>query len=376
MRVGFDARWYNDSGVGVYVVELLRAMAAVGQPAFELIVYEDPRNRVPQLDGQPVSRMPVAAPRYSLAEQFELRRRARLDKLDLFHSPFYVMPLGLSCPVIVTLHDAIPFLFSIYSWPKSWMVKTGYRTAASRAQHIIAVSGNTANDIREILKVPEERITVVYNGTRECFQPVPGQSELVSLLEKFDVQSPYVVTASASNWRTKNLESALKALQAARCMSGVEFQTVVYGPANGIDAVGGDHRWSSLRLRRTGFLPAEGLAMLFRHAHAFLMPSLYEGFGLPVVEAMSCGCPVVTSNGGSLAEIAGQGAQVFDPFDVEGMAGAVARLLSEPAVLSQWRSRARQRALCFSWKRAADQTIAVYRSALAARAAKGAAQAC
>ena len=238
MRVGFDARWYNDSGVGVYVAELLRAMAALGQPAFELVVYDDPRNRVPQLDGQPVSRISVAAPRYSLAEQLELRQRARLDKLDVFHTPFYVMPLGLSCPVIVTLHDVIPFLFTIYPWPKSWVVKMGYRTAARRAQHIIAVSGNTAKDIREILKVPEERITVVHNGVRECFQPVAGQSELASLLEKFDVQPPYVVTASASNWRTKNLETALKVLEAARSISGVEFQTVVFGPAAGIGAEG------------------------------------------------------------------------------------------------------------------------------------------
>jgi glycosyltransferase involved in cell wall biosynthesis len=367
MRVGFDARWYNESGVGVYVAELLRAMAAAGQPAFELVVYEDRLNRIPQLDGQRVSRIPVLAPRYSVAEQLELRRRARLDELDVFHSPFYVMPLGLRCPVIVTLHDAIPFLFSIYPWPKRWLVKMGYRAAATRAQHIIAVSANTAKDIREILKVPEERMTVVHNGTRECFQPASGQTELDSLQEKFDVRPPYVVTASASNWRTKNLESALKALEATRSKSQAEFQTVVYGPAVGIDALGGAQRWSSLRLRRTGFLPAEDLAMLFRHAHAFLMPSLYEGFGLPLVEAMSCGCPVVTSNAGSLAEVAGQGAQVLDPFDVEGMAGAVTKLLLEPAARSLWQARALQRASCFSWKRAAEQTIAVYRSAVAAR---------
>jgi glycosyltransferase involved in cell wall biosynthesis len=367
MRVGFDARWYNDSGVGVYVAELLQAMAAASPSAFELVVYEDPRNRVPLLDGQRVSRIPVAAARYSVAEQLELRRRARLDKLDVFHSPFYVIPLGLGCPVIVTLHDTIPFFFGIYPWPKSWIVKMGYRTAAGRAQNIIAVSGNTAKDIREILKVPEDRITVVHNGARECFQAAGDQTELGFLREKFDVQPPYVVTASANNWRTKNLESALKALEAARSKSGVDFQTAVYGPAAGIDVLGGSQRWSSLRLRRTGFLPAESLAMLFRHAHAFLMPSLYEGFGLPVLEAMSCGCPVVTSNGGSLAEIAGQGAQLLDPFDVEGMAGAVTRLLSEPAARAQWRVRALQRASCFSWKRSAEETIAVYRSAAAAR---------
>src|SRR5208282_4056768 len=103
------------------------------------------------------------------------------------------------------------------------------------------------------------------------------------------------------------------------------------------------------------------LGVLFRNAQLFIMPSLYEGFGLPVLEAMACGCPVVTSNAGSLAEVAGSGAQTFAPSDVEGMAEAVARLLTCPHEARKWKGLATRRAAAFSWKRAAEDTAAVYR---------------
>ncbi len=359
MRVGFDARWYNDSGVGAYVGGLLRAMAAAERD-FELVVYEDPQNQVPGLDGLPVVRVPVCAPKYSILEQWELGRRARQDKLDLFHSPFYVMPLSPGCPVVVTVHDLIPFLFRIYPWRKQWMVKVGYRAAAWRAQHIIADSQSTAKDVREVLGVPEERVRSVHIAAGQEFKAKGPAEELGCLQKKYGLHPPYVVAASARNWRTKNLESALQALEIARSQTGVEFQTVVYGPAEGINALNAKERWQKLNLQALGYIASEDLARLFRHAHAFIMPSLYEGFGLPILEAMSCGCAVVTSNAGSLAEVAGEGAQVFAPLDVAGMARAVAGLLRSPDELHRWRVSALRRAGDFSWHKAALQTISVY----------------
>jgi glycosyltransferase involved in cell wall biosynthesis len=359
MRVGFDARWYNDSGVGAYVAGLLRAMAAADRK-FELLVYEDPQNQVPGLNGLPVVRAPVRAPKYSLSEQWELGRRARQDKLDLFHSPVHVVPMSPGCPVVVTMHDLIPFRFRIYPWPKHSMVKLGYRMAARRARHIIADSENTAKDIREILRVSQERVTAVHIAASKDFTGLGPGDELRRLQEKYGVHPPYVVTASARNWRTKNLESALQALEMAQAQTGMEFQTVVYGPENGLQALGGEERWPSLNVRRLGYVAAADLAMFFRHAHAFVMPSLYEGFGLPILEAMSCGCAVVTSNAGSLAEVAGEGAQIFAPLDVSGMAQAVAGLLRSPEELQRWRVSALRRAADFSWDKAASQTISVY----------------
>jgi glycosyltransferase involved in cell wall biosynthesis len=361
MRVGFDARWYNDSGVGVYVAELLRAMAAIEQRDFELVVYENPRNPVAQIEGEGVSRVAVSASRYSMAGQLEFRRRSRLDRLDVFHSPFFAVPLGLRCPVVVTVHDLIPFLFRIYNPFKQALIKVAYRAAVRRAGHIIADSENTAGDLHKILAVSPERITTVHIAAAPEYSSRQIEiDETKKLAAKYNIGCPYVMVSSARNWRTKNLEGALQALQAAAQKTGIKFQTVVFGPPDGIEAAGPAQRWTNLSLLRTGYLQRSELAMLFRNAVAFIMPSLYEGFGLPILEAMSCGCPVLTSNAGSLREVAGRGAQVFDPHDVANMAVAVGALLQNPEERRRWKAAALARAADFSWAKAAAETISVY----------------
>jgi glycosyltransferase involved in cell wall biosynthesis len=358
--VGFDARWYNDSGVGSYVAGLLRAMAVTNRKV-DLVVYEHPRNPVPGLEGSSIMRVPVHAPKYSLAGQRELRTRAFDDKLDVFHSPFYPVPVALGCPVVVTIHDLIPFRFRLYPWPKQWIVRAGYRASVRRARHIISVSQHTADDLYGILGVSRKRVTVVHNAVpSHDFCPEGPHREIEELQKKYGLRPPYVVAGSARNWRTKNLEGALAALEAARTEGGAEFQTVVFGPAEGLDALNAEHRWPQLNLRRTGYLPSCELAALFRNAHAFIMPSLYEGFGLPILEAMSCGCAVVTSNAGSLVEVAGSGAQVFAPADTQGMGSAIAGLLRDPKELERWRAAASQRAGDFCWNKAASETVSVY----------------
>jgi glycosyltransferase involved in cell wall biosynthesis len=362
VRAGFDARWYNDSGVGVYVAQLLRAVATSGE--VDLVVYEDPRNPVPGLDGLRMERVPVTTPKYSLAEQFAFYGRARRDKLDVFHSPFYIVPVAVGCPVIVTFHDLIPFLFRIYSAPKQWVVKAGYRWAAKHSTRIITVSQHTAADSERILKVPPDKMTVIPNAvSRDEFYPGGDEDELLFLRGEYGVVPPYAVVASARNWKTKNLQSALMALMKAWARTGIEFKTLVYGPQDGMDAFRREHN-APKNLVETGYVAAKELGIIFRHAHVFVMPSLYEGFGLPLLEAMSCGCAVVTSNGGSLLEVAGPGAQTFDPLDVDGLAKAIADLFTNPADLARWRARALERARNFSWSRTAEATVGVYRQAI------------
>jgi alpha-1,3-rhamnosyl/mannosyltransferase len=179
-------------------------------------------------------------------------------------------------------------------------------------------------------------------------------------MRKHGICHPYFVVASAKNWKTKNLVSALEAIELTGRHGHGDFQVVVFGPPDGFEAAGGQERWPSLRLIRTGFASDTELAGILRHATAFIMPSLYEGFGLPVLEAMSCGCPVITSNGGALAEIAGAGARVFAPFDVHGMAAALSELLANPAELGRWRAAALGQAGGFSWQKAACETMSVY----------------
>lgn len=358
IRVGFDARWHNDSGVGTYVGELLRAMAA-GHREIDLIVYEDPQNPVSGLDHHSMIRIPVPSKKYSLREQWEFRGRAGKDRLDLFHSPFYAVPLTLSCPLVVTIHDLIPFLFRIYGWPKQQMVKTGYRMAGWRATHIIADSANTARDVTRFLSVVSDRISVVPLAAKSCFQPKKESRELERLHETYDIRPPYVMIPGSRDLRTKNLEGALRAAEIARLRSGVDFQTVVYG-----------HQQSrtrdlkkalpALNLRPTGYIDDAELAAMFRNAHSLLIASLYEGFGLPLIEAMACGCAVVTSNAGSLAEVAGGGAQVYSPTDLEGMGAALARLLTLAEERERWKTAGLQRAGEFSWAKTASETLSIY----------------
>jgi len=357
LRVGLDARWYNKSGVGSYVAGLVPALVRAG---CELVVYVDPRNPVPGLDEFDLQIVPVGSGKYSPLSSLEFRRREKADKLDLFHCPFYATPL-LECPVVVTIHDLIPFLFSIYPWWKRKLVQAGYRRAARRAAHIIADSVATASDVQKILNVPGEKISTVHLAADpDNFHPGIAAGELNGLQRRFGVQPPYVVVAGAGNWRTKNLKSALETLLIARKDAGVDFQIVMYGSGEALHAPGIRKLGHNLNLIPTGYVETPELAALFRHAHALVMPSLYEGFGLPMVEAMSCGCPVITSDRGSLPEVAGTGAQCFDPFNISAMAAAVVALLRSPEELQQKKAAALRRAADFSWDKAAQETIWVY----------------
>ncbi|HEX4605062.1 MAG TPA: glycosyltransferase family 1 protein [Candidatus Angelobacter sp.] len=357
MRVGFDARWYNDSGVGSYVAGLLPGLCRAG---CDLVVYVDPGKPVPGIERLDAKVVPVSAGRYSPFAAIEFRRRATEDKLDVFHSPFYVAP-RLQCPVIITIHDLIPFLFPIYPWPKQQLVKAGYRAAVRRARHIITDSQHSASDIEKILGVSPERITAIHLAAeKEVFNPCAAADEMEQLQKKFGVRQPYIVVASARNWRTKNLDGALRALAIAHKQADMEFQAVVYGPPQGMDALHVVDGSGNLNVQRVGYVRREELAALFRHAHAFVMPSLYEGFGLSLVEAMACGCPVITSNRGPLPEVAGTGAQCFDPLDTDAMVAALVLLLRNTHELEQKKAAAVQRAVDFSWDKTALDTISVY----------------
>jgi glycosyltransferase involved in cell wall biosynthesis len=358
LRVGFDARWYNDSGVGAYIKGILGAMAQLDDQ-LDLIIYDDPQNPVPLPECSNVRRIAVAAKKYSVAEQVELARRCREDRLDVLHCPFYIVPLFASCPVVVTLHDLIPFLFPIYSKAKQMVVRAGYRLAVRKTAHIIADSDNTARDIQTILHVSSNKISTVHLAAGEVYQPKAEPGELELLQQKYGISQPYVLLASARNWRTKNLETALRVLKAVR-ERGVNFSIVVYGSPEGTEACNLDGSILSLEMKCTGYIAAEELAMLYRNARVFLFPSLYEGFGLPMLEAMACGCPVVASNAGALAEVAEGGAQVFASHDVRGMSDAVCDLLSDAAPREHWREAGLRRSTDFSWMKAARETARVY----------------
>jgi glycosyltransferase involved in cell wall biosynthesis len=367
MRIGFDATWYNESGVGTYIAGLLKALAQHGED-IELIVFEDRARPVRDIEHLDVARVPMRSSKFSLGEQLEFREHCKQRHVDVFHTPYqYGVPLFLPCPLVTTVHDLIPLLFRTRDWHKQIMamplVRLGCRVAAFRARHIIADSTNTARDVERILGAPASRVTPVHlAAASDVFHSTASPNEREALAAKYGLSFPYAVVGSAGcNWRTKNLDAALESLALARRRSESDFQVAIYGPRTAIEKVRNKTLLSELDIRYLGYVPVEDMGALFRHAHLFIMTSLYEGFGLPILEAMSCGCPVITSNGGSLAEVAANGAQVFCPWDTAGMSHAVALLLGDTAERERWRTRAHARASHFSWEKAAEQTLAVYR---------------
>jgi glycosyltransferase involved in cell wall biosynthesis len=366
--IGFDGRWYQYSGVGRYVVNLLEELGKIDH-GHTIIVYEDPNNPVP-VSSPSIRKVPIGPRRYSISSQLELAWRCRRDRLDVFHSPFYMIPFLASCPVVTTVHDLIPFLFPIYGRVHRELVKAGYRAAVRKATEVIADSQTTANDLRRILSVPEDRIATVYIAhSKSSYSTECEVDEPLRLQNKYGISQPYVLTISAKNWRTKNLGVALTAIKRARESCAVKFQTVVAGPEVGLNATG--LREQIPGLVATGFVPDEDLPLLYRNASAFVNVSLYEGFGIPLLEAMACGCPCVTSTGGSLPEIAADAAAVHSPDDAEGMARSIARLLNEPEYHATMSARGTRRAAEFSYRKTAIATLKVYeRSAISPRRTK------
>lgn len=367
MRMGIDGRWYGHSGVGNYVSDLLHAMAAM-DGTMEITLYEDPRNPMNHINGERIRKIAVYAGKYSFREQFELAHRCRVDRLDVFHSPFYVTPWLAPCPVVVTIHDMIPFLFNIYSTPKRQLVRLGYQLAIKKAARIVSVSETTCSDLNRTLNVPIEKIVVVHNAaSRDYYHPRTDANEGEYLLERYGIRQPYVLILSAKNWKTKNLSMVLKALAICQQQVGFGFQTVVAGPSDGYHEALRQSAAAMENVVLTGFVSADDLPKLYRGADVFLLGSKYEGFGLPLLEAMSCGCAVVSSKGGSLAEVAGDGAVLVDPDDARAMGQAVAQLLCDSTARLRQEARALRRAADFSWEKAARETISVYEQAASRR---------
>jgi len=359
IRIGFDARWYNNSGIGTYVGNLLECLGKLDDQDFEIVAYEHADNPVP-VQSERIRKQIVTGARYSPGGQLELAWRCSRDRLDVFHAPFYIVPLLAPCPVIATLHDLIAFRFPIYGFLHRETVKMGYRAAARKANRIIADSDTTLRDLVSILHVPRQKISRIYLAYSKSMyheRAEPGERE--HLRQRYGIEREYVLTLSAGNWRTKNLPAALRAMAQAQERCPLRFQPVIAGPESGYQATGLSGLLKDAVV--TGFVPREDLPKLYRNAHAFLTVSLYEGFGFPLVEAMACGCPCIVSTGGSLPEIAGGAAPAFACDDVEGMANAVVRLVSDQDYRSDFRERGLRRAAEFSYDAAASQTLSLYR---------------
>ncbi len=351
MTIGIDAGNSVDrppTGVAVYARNVLFGLARARPEERFLWYYRS--NRYLRSFG---ARLPANAER-RLLERFALPRSAR--ELRLFHGLNQRLPLGCRCPMVATFHDLFA-LSGEYSTPefRSRFASLA-RETAERADHVIAVSAYTAEQVVERLGLPRSAITVVHHGAEAL--KIPAQDRREDILRRLGVTRPFVLHVGALQVR-KNVDRVIAAFE----MAGGSTELVLagshgYGAERILDRI----RRSPVRarIRLTGHVADEALATLYAGAEVLLFPSLEEGFGLPLVEAFSVGLPVVTSNVSALPEVAGGAAALIDPLDTDAIAETLGEVLESATLRGELRRKGAARARRFQWRRCAEETWRVY----------------
>jgi glycosyltransferase involved in cell wall biosynthesis len=369
VRIAIDARKLRDYGIGTYIRNLLRHLARL-DPATEFVVIcrEADAPFVAEL-GENFRAVPQGAGAYSVREQIAVPMDLRREQVDLFHAPHYVLPPLTPCRSVVTIHDCIHLRF-----PQYLPNRLGYAYARSsmwvathRSARILTVSEASKRDILRYFRVPDSKIAVIYNAIDERFHEEPPADEVMRVRERYQLNDPFVLYAGNIKPH-KNLERLIEAFHVIRRGDLEHVKLLIIGDEISKYATlrRTVHRYKLHKhVRFFGFVPDATLAILYRLARVFVFPSLYEGFGLPPLEAMASGTPVITSNVSSLPEVVGDAAMLIDPYDADAIAGAMRRVMADDRLREDMRERGLARAREFSWERSIRRVREIYDEVLA-----------
>ena len=365
MRVAIDARKLHDFGIGTYIRNLLRHLARIDRENEYVLLCHEPDMGIAAGLGQNFRTVLEPAGNYSIREQVHVPLVLMREKPDVFHAPHYVLPVAVRSRSVVTIHDCIHLMFPQYLPNRAaYAYARGARwSAARRSDRILTVSEASKRDILHFFNVPPEKIVVVYNAIDERFWIEPAADDIARVRERFQLDHGFVLYAGTIKPH-KNLVRLIEAFAELRKGEFDELKLLIIGdeisklPA--LRRAVHSHKLHK-HVRFLGFLPDETLAALYRLAAVFVFPSLYEGFGLPPLEAMASGTPVVTSNVSSLPEVAGDAAVLVDPYDVDSIVSGVRRVLTDPALADDLRRKGLVRARDFSWERSVARTHDIYR---------------
>jgi glycosyltransferase involved in cell wall biosynthesis len=369
VRIAIDARKLHDYGIGTYVRNLVRTLATQSYDDEYVLLcraadVDDVRSLGPRFE-------PVVerAGNYSVREQVSIPAALARARVDLFHSPHYVVSPLTRCPYVVTIHDCIHLRFPQYlpNRMASTYARTMMRMAASRARRVLTVSNASKDDILHYLRVPADRVEVIYNALDTRLATPPTDDEVAHVRDRFLLTSPFILYAGNIKPH-KNVDRLIEAYSILRRRGITEPKLLIIG-----DQIS---KYPNLRrlvhgfqlhphVRFLGFVPETTLAALYRLASVFVFPSLYEGFGLPPLEAMAAGTPVVTSNVSSLPEVVGDAAVLIDPMDAGAIADAMARVLSDATLRDTLVTRGHARVQAFSWDRSVARIRQVYADVVA-----------
>ncbi len=374
MRIGIDiSRTIEEAtGVGYYAKNLVHALARVDSKNDYLLygMFYDCYPKEWKKASIPNS------PNFKLHQKHSLSWLARkrwenggrykeklLGGIDLLHSTAFTMPPVSGPKIVVTIHDLSCFIYPQYHTEANYQfVNRNVHQAARKASFIISVSESTKKEIFRFLHVPEERIGVVYEAAGGFFYNRYPDDFLIRIRNKYKINKKYFLTVGSLEPR-KNLASALIAFKALLDIRKIDYQFVIAGGK-------GWENESFYRLLKklgiddylvfTGYVPEEDLPALYQGAEVFVYPSFYEGFGLPVLEAMASGTPVITSNTSSLPEVAGDAALLVNPMEVFEIYEAMEALITNPSLREELQGKGLEQSKKFSWEKTARQTLEIY----------------
>ncbi len=366
MRLGFDVTPLCSprTGVGTYTTQLYAHLL----PLWEGEVLALAHSRALWANGhRPGIQVNVAPSRpmnKTVWMQVVLPRQLTRAGVDICHFTNSVAPLWSPCPYVVTIHDASLWLYPQYHYSRRLLAMRPFiPLVAKRAAAVIAVSHSAKRDIVRVLSLPPENVHVIYEAPAPHFRPLPYGTWVDEVRARLHLPARFILYVGTIEPR-KNLVRLLRAFARLRQERRISHKLLLVGQRGwkedtifaAVERLGLTHD-----VRFLGYLSDDDLVRLYNLADVFVFPSLYEGFGLPVVEAMACGTPVVTSNRGALAEVAGDAAELVDPEDEESIAEGIYRVVQEPGRAAALRDRGLRRVQRFRWEQAAAETISLYR---------------
>ncbi len=373
-------------GIGRYVTSLAQALVPQLRPGERLTLFCHPDHPIalPLPASPAVQVYPLAVSPFSLAQQWAVPGLLRRLAADLYHSPYYLMPYRPGVRTVLTVYDVIPLRHPEHSSTRARLLfRLTTALALRSAAQVIAISEAARQDFVADFHVPANRIRAIPLAADPAFRPQPPQV-VEDVRRRYSLPDRFVLYLG-SNKPHKNLVRLVQAWRMANSELRITNEKLVVAGAwdprypeakeladsFNMTSIDKDRYPQStiLNLQSSivwlGRVPEADLPALYAAAAAFVFPSLYEGFGLPVLEAMACGAPVICSAVSSLPETAGDAALLVDPTDVNALAAALARVLIEPGLAADLRARGFAQAARFTWERTAAETLSIYRQASA-----------
>ncbi len=366
MRIGIDARLlaYRQGGTSVYVRNLLQHLPAIA-PDDSFVALPGRRQPASGATAPNLRDHPLWTPPHHPFEQWALPLELATAALDLVHSTDFIPPFVRACRSVITVHDLSFLLYPETKTPESLRYYGQIDRAVASADAIIAVSEATRHDLQRLLNVPPQRVRVVHHGVSPVFAPRPPEAVQAFCRER-GLPDTFMLWVGALEPR-KNLPALFRAVARATPRLPEALRTLVLVGIDGwgFDAAQQEFDRLGLAAQTVMFGPAseQELALLYNAAWVFPFPSLYEGFGLPPLEAMACGAPVLSARVSSMPEVLGDACRYFDPLDSATLATLLVELAADPNLRSDLRSAGLARAAGFRWERTAAETLAVYHEA-------------